>query len=193
MKTLLKIAICLLGIVSYGQEGVEVPLSTFGNVPNGTYIKDIDNVYLPYIGVWKGTTTDNKEFTLELVKFTKRKNIYPNGDYNYEDELMGKYQLKDLTTGTILFSTINISNYGDYRIYAVGSPNNGKFELMFTDITCFNSLMLFLGNIVGSPNQLRYTSMYDEWISYRNCPYSNQGDIPLPLPKPNEVVYLTKQ
>lgn len=40
----------------YSQVGVEYPLSTRGiDVPNGSYIKDLNNEYFQYIGVWKGT------------------------------------------------------------------------------------------------------------------------------------------
>ena len=193
MKTLFYITALLLTSVIFGQEGVEVPLSTYVDVPNGTYIKDIQNVFQPYIGTWKGVTSDNKEFTLQLVKFTKHLSSYPNGSYYYRDELVGKYQLKDLTTGSIISNTLSAVNYEDYRIYVLGRPINSVLDLIFIDTTlCNNSLRIYIKDIPGSPNQLRYSSFYDTYSSY-DCPYANQTEIPLPIPGARKVVTLTKQ
>ena len=192
MKTLFYITALLFASITFAQEGVEVPLSTYVDVPNGTYIKDMQNVYLPYIGTWKGVTSDNKEFTLQLVKFTKHLSSFPNGSYYYQDELVGKYQLKDLTTGTIISNTLSAFDYKDYRIYALGEPTNGILDLTFIDTVCMNSLRIYLDDVPGSPNQLRYTSVYTEYRSF-DCPYTNQIDIPLPVPSALKVVLLTKQ
>ena len=192
MKTLFYITSLLFVSITFAQEGVEVPF-TYIQVPDGTYMKDIQNVYLPYIGTWKGVTSDNKEFTLQLVKFTKHLRTFPNGYYYYKDELVGKYQLKNLTTGTIISNTLNAVNYEDYRIYALGKPINSVLDLIFIDTTlCMNSLRIYLDDVPGSPNQLRYTSVYTEYRSF-DCPYTNQIDIPLPVPSALKVVLLTKQ
>ena len=192
MKTLFYITSLLFVSITFAQEGVEVPLSTYVDVPNGTYIKDMQNVFQPYIGTWKGITSDNKEFTLQLVKFTKHLYTFPNGSYYYEDRLRGKYQLKDLTTNVIISNTLNAVNYEDYRIYGIGEPDNGTFDFIFRDTICMNSLRIYLDNIPGSPNQLRYTSFYDSYRS-DDCPYANQTEIPLPIPGARKVVTLTKQ
>ena len=193
MKTLFYITLLLLGSITFAQEGVEVPLSTYPTqLQNGTYIKDLQNVFQPYIGTWKGVTSDNKEFTLQLVKFTKHLSTFPNGYYYYQDELVGKYQLKDLTTGVIISNTLNAVNYEDYRIYVLGEPLNGILYLTFTDTVCMNGLRIYLDDIPGSPNQLRYSSFYDSYRSY-DCPYANQTEIPLPIPGALKVVILTKQ
>ena len=193
MKTLFYITLLLLGSITFAQEGVEVPLSTYPTqLQNGTYIKDLQNVFQPYIGTWKGVTSDNKEFTLQLVKFTKHLSTFPNGYYYYQDELVGKYQLKDLTTGVIISNTLNAVNYEDYRIYVLGEPLNGILYLTFTDTVCMNGLRIYLDDIPGSPNQLRYSSFYDSYRSY-DCPYANQTEIPLHIPGALKVVILTKQ
>ena len=193
MKTLFYITALLFVSITFAQEGVEVPLSTYATqVQNGTYIKDMQNVFQPYIGTWKGVTSDNKEFTLQLVKFTKLLNTFPNGSYYYEDRLSGKYQLKDLNTNVIISNTLNAVNYEDYRIYGIGEPDNGTFDFIFRDTICMNSLRIYLDNIPGSPNQLRYSSFYDSYRS-DDCPYANQTEIPLPIPGALKVVILTKQ
>ena len=193
MKTLFYITSLLFVSITFAQEGVEVPLSTYPTqLQNGTYIKDLQNVFQPYIGTWKGVTSDNKEFTLQLVKFTKHLSTFPNGYYYYQDELVGKYQLKDLTTGVIISNTLNAVNYEDYRIYVLGEPLNGILYLTFTDTVCMNGLRIYLDDIPGSPNQLRYSSFYDSYRSY-DCPYANQTEIPLPIPGALKVVILTKQ
>ena len=194
MKTLFYITSLLFVSITFAQEGVEVPLSTYASqVQNGTYIKDIQNVFQPYIGTWKGVTSDNKEFTLQLVKFTKYTITHPDGSYYYEDRLMGKYQLKNVTTGVIISNTLNAVNYEDYRILCIGGPTNGIYDLMFRDnAVCKNRLRIYLDDIPGSPNQLRYSSFYDSYRS-DDCPYANQTEIPLPIPGALKVVILTKQ
>lgn len=192
MKTLLNIILTLTFFNIYSQEGVEVPLNTLSfDVQSGTYIKDFDNVFNPFIGTWYGNW-ENKSFTLILEKSIKQKVMSPDGFYFYEDRIIGKYLVADSISGSILYSTTNITNYEDFQIVNVGFPKNGRFELMFTDNNnCFNSMKIFLKNITNTPNQIKYSTMLDEFWVGLNCPYSNRFDIPIPIP--NIPMILTKQ
>ena len=193
MKNILKIILLHLTIISYSQEGVELPLNSLSfEHPNGTYYKDFNNVYLPYIGTWKGEKY-GKELTLEFVKFTKKKFTAPNGNYYYEDMLMCKYQYKDLVTNTIISSTMDAVNYEDYRIYGLGYPTNGRFDFNLTDTICDNSFLIIIEDVPNNPNQLKYVAFYgDDWTYYNNCDYTNRTDIPIPIPFKINMI-LTKQ
>ncbi|WP_395052028.1 hypothetical protein [Flavobacterium sp.] len=192
MKNILKIMIFLHTIILCGQEGVEVPLNSLSfEHPNGTYIKDFNDVFQPYIGTWKGEKY-GKELILEFVKFTKQTITAPNGDYYYEDELMIKYQLKEISSGAILSSTINALNYEDYRIISLGYPTNGKFDFLFTDTICSNTFDIIIENIPNVTNQLKYVAIYSDFWDSPNCTYTNREDIPIPIPFKINMI-LTKQ
>lgn len=192
MKNILKIIILLLTIVSYCQEGVEIPLNSLSfEHPNGTYIKDFNNIYQSYIGTWKGEKY-GKELTLEFVKFTKQNITFPNGDYYYSDRLKCKYQYKDLVTNTIISSTMNAVNYEDFKILGLGYPINGRFDFLFTDTICYNTFDIIIENVLNNPNQLKYVAIYDEFWDYPNCDYTDRTDIPIPIPFKINMI-LTKQ
>lgn len=71
---------------------------------NGSlYLKDVNNLYTPYIGTWKWTQ-DNREFVLTLIKQTKYH--YNRGILNYyEDRIVGYYVYKE--NGVVLIDTSN--------------------------------------------------------------------------------------
>jgi hypothetical protein len=188
------LVVLLFVIKSYCQPGVVVPLNTLAqDVQNGTYIKDLDNTFLPYVGTWKGVL-NNKEYTFVFQLFAHHLNSYPNGTYYYQDYLKGKYEVKDLMTGNLLYSTISATSFDDFRILCVGSPENNRMDFLFTDnsANCYNSMTFVLLNISGNSNQLKYTgfSYYDPYIP-SNCSYIDIYDIPVPIPK--NFVLFTKQ
>ena len=60
--------------------------TNYNDTNGSTYLKDISNIYEPYIGTWKWTE-GNKEMVLTLLKQTKyHVNTYSNNNY-YEDSL----------------------------------------------------------------------------------------------------------
>lgn len=167
------------------------PLNTlFYDMPNGGYAKDLDNKFQPFLGTWVGNW-DNKELKLELIKLNEHLITFPNGDYYYEDLVVGRYIITDLSNGNILHTTMNAVNYNDYRINGLGSPTNGVFDFMYTDPICLNKLMIQLKMNPNNSNEINFISTLGEW-NYIDCAYQNQTDIPMPLP--NKVgLLLTKQ
>ena len=76
---------CKAQIPIYGLE-----TSAF-DVPNNSYIKDINNDFNKYTGTWKFENT-TQEFTLNIGK----KTMYYDGHLNvYKDLLYGEYQYKE--------------------------------------------------------------------------------------------------
>ncbi|SDM33863.1 DUF6705 family protein [Chryseobacterium taihuense] len=82
------------------------------NTKNGSvYLKDISNIYTPYIGTWKWAE-GNKEMVLTLLKQTKyHVNTYVNNNY-YEDRLVGYYTYKE--NGVTLIDTSGENLLQDY-------------------------------------------------------------------------------
>ena len=67
------------------------------------YLKDVNNLYAPYVGTWNWTE-GNREFVLTLIKQTKYH--YNVGNFNYfEDRIVGYYVYKE--NGVVLASTAN--------------------------------------------------------------------------------------
>jgi hypothetical protein len=193
MKKIIYILVIMGSINLYSQPGVIVPKGTlFFEVANGTYIKDTNNEYLPYVGTWKGIL-EGKEYTFFFHIFERHLISFPNGDYYYDDRLKVKYEVKDITTGNVLFTTMSAINYDDYLILGLSSPSNGSFDFLFTDdANCYNSMSFVLENIPGVSNQLHYGGFrYEDFYIKEGCPYSNRINIPVPIPKKGLI--FTKQ
>lgn len=167
-----------------------LPLSTYEHIPNGAYIKDVNNELLHYIGTWEGVL-NNKKYTFEFVKFESHFN-----NLFYKDELLCKFKVTDLSTGNILYNDLNIYNYDGYKIYALTPPHRGMLHCIFTDTNenCNNTLEFYLRNINGQSNKLTYCYFRytDEWgILGNGCPnYEDRMTIPIYLP--TEDLILTK-
>lgn len=166
-----------------------VPYNSYDN-PNGAYVKDLDNELPFYVDTWVGIL-DNKKYTFEFVKFTQHLSQYESGGpYHYRDELMGKFKVEDLTTGTVLYDNLSATAYEDYNIDLSSLIIGASFFYLDND-NCFNSAKFFLLKVVGNPNQLRYEHFrLTDFIPYE-CSYENQEDIPMFLPKGDLI--LTRQ
>jgi hypothetical protein len=196
MKILYKISILLITIFSYGQPVTSIkPLGTTlaYEEPNGTYLKDLNGDFLTYVGTWKGIK-DGKEYTFVFQIFNQHLVSFPNGDYYFRDKLVVKYQVKEIITNTILYTTMSASNFNDFPIIALGTPDSdGRQDFYFTDSAthCYNTLDFSLTKIVNNPNQLKYGSFnYAEFWDNENCTnYPERTNIPIPIPTSGLVFY----
>lgn len=170
----------ILSIPSYGQVTGILPLNSF-DLPNGAYVKDLGNQLTYYEGKWVGSL-NNKKYTFEFVKFPQHLSQYEvGGDYYYMDNLMGKFKVEDLSTGTVLYDNLSAINYDDYNIFLSSLRNGASFGYL-DSINCLNSAGFYLFKVSGSPNQLSYKNFaLDDYIEY-NCPYATQAEIPMFLP-----------
>lgn len=90
---------------------------------NGSlYLKDINNLYLPFVGTWKWTQ-GNKEFTLTLIKQTSYHNTLGNSDY-YEDRIVGYYVYKENGVEIINTSNDNLNDYLPKVEYSLDCGSN---------------------------------------------------------------------
>ena len=79
MKKITIIAILLLSALQSKAQNIvpvekAIDYKTAGKgIPAGTYLKDINNLFAPYIGTWKGTI-NNKTYTFFITKITETGN-----------------------------------------------------------------------------------------------------------------------
>lgn len=190
MKTIFKIILTLSSLFSFSQEGVIVPLGeSYLFFESGTYSKDINNELNPFVGTW-GVTKNNIKYTFVFQKMEHLLKINSPTFYYYEDEMVGKYEVRDLNTNTVLFSTMNAVNYNDFEITSLGGVNNGELEFDFFDRQkCNRCTTIRLYKMTFQPGttvpyQVRYYNFgSDFWLPDSDgCTYSNIEDIPLTLP-----------
>ncbi|HEX8562737.1 MAG TPA: DUF6705 family protein [Flavobacterium sp.] len=165
------------------QEGVIRPLS--GPVDNdiitGTYYRDNENLFLPYIGTWQATW-NNKTFTLTIQKIPKNKELFPNGEYWYEDRLIGRYKIVDATTGSVLEETPNFYTVNNAKLTNAGTGKNNKLTLSYFDVNlCSVSGKVWLERDPNNNNQLQYSYFKGDFWIQEGCPYTFEN-IPVPIP-----------
>ena len=178
------LVLCLTNVViALGQEGTILPLnhSSSINVLAGTYEKDVDNNYGPYIGNWEGTW-DGKKLIISLEKVTKQLFSYPNGYYYYRDILAMRYKVVDIATQNILDDTFNLLPH-EAKITSTSAGTNNKISFVYIDEDrCSNTGNIRLEKTAMSLDHLTYYYGYgDFWIDV-DCPYLSQEDIPISIP-----------
>ena len=129
MKTVfLKYLVLLnLTIITISCKSQTLPLNTLmDNIPQGAYVKDLNNELNPYIGVYKGNYKGN-EITLFINKVEHKFEKRTNKDY-FVDALDVKYTVKN-SSGLILQDTSNgnLPNIEFYSIRLRSSNNSVTF------------------------------------------------------------------
>ena len=194
MKYILIISMVLLrALNAQSQENIVLPLNHDPTlkIHNGTYIKDIDNTYLPYLGNWE-TFWEVKKMNITIEKNTKQLITSPNGDYYYKDYLIIKFRVIDLTTQLEFANTYAKSNLKDAKITSIGSGKDNQIYFLYMDPDlCSNTGEIKLIRNLGNPNELSYQYRFDEFWIEDDCPYLTQAEIPIYIPTVN--VTLIKQ
>ncbi len=162
------------------------PLNTFfEDVPNYSYIKDLDNLLPQYVGTYKATFQGN-EITLFITKEDKMLIDYGSNDKKYyHDVLHIKYIVKKLSTGTILQDTINLIDPKRNKIISIGIAlyDNNAIVLNYSGTNCG------VGN--GSIKLKKPTDNQISWSYYpddslldiKECPLSLDRTVYLPVAK----------
>lgn len=192
MKYIKTILISLfITLSTYSQQETILPLNYDASfdVPEGGYIKDLNNDFNSYEGTWQGTW-NGKIFILRIEKVLHQLHSFPNGYYYYRDGLVGKYKVTEIGTGSIIESTMDITNFQEAKIESLAYPKNNEFNFLYSDDNkCYNTGKF---RLKGNPatNQLQYFYFYESfWIS-KNCIYTSQDDIPINIP--TSTLTLTK-
>lgn len=108
-KTVVFIIVFLFGSVSCNAQEVILPLNTsYMDLPNNAYVKDLENELDQYVGVYKAQF-QGKETTLYFEKEVKKQASALKG-YYYTDQLNVKFVVKD-STGKVLIDSRNSAGW----------------------------------------------------------------------------------
>jgi len=151
-------------------------------IPEGTYLKDVDNLFDPFIGTWTGTYNNNNyEFNvIETIKQTTNSS---------RDRLLISYKITDAANNTIIDTTILpddsiyqlrgdmfLGNGRTYSLFYAGYESNCGQNGTVTIAVINNGTQMNLGLILTGDSDLD------------NCP-SGVAEQVLPL----DNMVLTKQ
>jgi hypothetical protein len=184
-------------LFTYAQEGVILPLNYNSNLTilNGTYIKDTNNEFNPFVGTWVGTE-NGRELRLRIVKIIKLLNSHANGDYYYYDRLVAFYRITDIASGDIIEDNLDELDNTLARIKSIGRPKNNKLNFLHSQDAehCYKSTGI---GLKGNPatNQLLYYSKTEGWFETTSgCNYGSIDEIPdiIPITTPATPITLTR-
>ena len=189
-KVIILSCVFIFSTYMQSQPGVTIPLNqepTF-DLQFGTYIKDTDNAFGPYIGTWEGNW-NGKKMTISISAVAHHLIISPS-KYHYEDILIAKYIITDATTNTTLSSTMNIVGVDEAKIINSGIGKNNQMYFLYSDIDlCGISATILLKRDVANPNQLHYSFSQEEFWMTEDCAfYNDPNGIPIPLPMENVLL-----
>lgn len=111
-----------------------LPLNTsFFDIPNGAYLKDLNNELNPYVGVYKANFNGN-EITLFITKQENKLEENAQKSY-YADALIIKYIVKN-SAGTILQDTKN-NNLNIASLYSIDiDSSENTVNFVYTGTNC---------------------------------------------------------
>jgi len=190
MKKIILLISIFTVFTAYSQE-IILPLNYEGSkdVPERGYLKDLFDVFNPYIGTWQGTW-NGKTFILKIEKVTKELHSFESGYFYYRDRLIGKYIVKDNATGSIISTTMNNVNLQEAEIKSLAYPKENKFEFLYeTGDECYVTGKI---RLKGNPatNQLQYFYFPDEFWRFEECHVASAAEVLIPIP--TEPMILTR-
>lgn len=189
IKTLIFLSF-LINILSCKAQ--EYPLNTdFRNIPNYSYLKDINNELIPFVGTYQGQFSGN-QITLFVTKEPHKLIEYTNQKF-YRDVLSIRYIVKN-SGGTILQDTQNMvfqSNQIQHTIYStIINPYHNLLMLTYGGTNCgvgWGSIRLKKLNATQISWEYRPN---DRILDSSKCPSGT--DINIYLPETKDLIF-TKQ
>ncbi|RQO41719.1 hypothetical protein DBR39_03650 [Chryseobacterium sp. KBW03] len=175
--------------------GQQHPLSLntlMENIPQGGYVKDLDNELSPYVGIYKANFQGN-EITLYITKEENREEKDIGKTY-YKDALIIKFKIKNSSgsilqnTSTINFPTDELSNN---FIYSIGTkPNINSVVFIYSGTNCGVGWGKILLKKL-SATQISWAYKANSTVTTeQNCPGSPDLTVYLPI---TESLIFTKQ
>ncbi len=190
IKLIFALGILLTSCHNFAQVGVIRPINYYSEtMPNGTYIKDTNNSFAPFIGTWR-VSWNGKTITFFISKVTKNLFTYPSGKYYFEDCLIAKYIITDNVTGVELANTTSVNNFREQKISNIGYVKNGKFEFIYIDTDlCGYGGIIYLRQDPNNPDIMNYGFMFDrEYQLPTGCIYPTIPSIPILIPTTSLVL-----
>ncbi|MDH6252836.1 hypothetical protein M2347_002563 [Chryseobacterium sp. H1D6B] len=186
-----KILFSITLIISFSCHAQQAyPLNTdFDEVPQNSYLKDLNNELDPYIGTYKATF-QNMEITLyitkEIMKFFKALNVY-------KDALSIRYVIKN-SSGAIIQNTQSMvfqPNQSKHTIYSQGTyPNQNIVWFNYGGTNCnvgWGAIELKQINVTQISWEYRPNDII---LDSSKCPSGT--DINIYLPETKDLIF-TKQ
>ncbi|MFY7814721.1 MAG: DUF6705 family protein [Chryseobacterium taeanense] len=159
----------------------------YEEIPQNSYLKDLNNELTPYVGVYKANF-NGKETTLYITK--QEQKLEKTGQKNYYmDALVIKYIIKS-STGVILQDTKN-NNYPNIELYSIGTtPAQNTVNFIYTGTNCHVGWGdIYLKKI--NATQISWEYRPDDISSTsQSCP--NNLDTTIYLPETKDLIF-TKQ
>ena len=191
MKNLIILFLLLITIKSHAQE-YQLKTSAF-DVPSYSYMKDTNNEYDKYIGLWKGNW-NGKTVYIELKKI---KYFHAGNDPYYRDKVIGERKIIAVD-GTVEIDRISNFDYQNPEIFGTGLPTG------VNGVTYPNSLMFYPKNMCNVFARLVVTNITSNQMTLHmvgmlghkkeNCIHDEyvqqHGEYPVNFPKD---IVLTKQ
>lgn len=153
-----------------------LPLNTsIMDIPNGAYVKDINNELDQFIGIYKANHNSN-EITLYVTK-QNDKQIKSGIITFYRDALVVKFTVKN-SSGQVLQDTQNLASL-DNDLYSMKIKNPDKVSLAYEGTTCrVGQGLVYLKKLNAS--QLSWDYLPQEGYN-KNCPPGTNTTVYLPL------------
>jgi hypothetical protein len=187
--TLFAIALCIFNCKAQQQV---YPLNTYyEDVPNYSYMKDLNNFLPQYVGTYKATYQGN-EITLYITQNNMELiDTRLGGRKYYQDVLRIKYIVKNNTTGSILEDTQNFNNTNN-EIISIGTNNldDNSVSLLYSGKECGLGYGEIILKKINS-TQINWSFDYEARLLIQGeCP--NYQNIKVYLPKTSGLIF-TKQ
>lgn len=183
----------LIIAISCKAQIVDVNTSPVVMTQGGYYAKDSNNEFALFLGTWEATW-DNKKIILYLSKVTHHYNTHPRLNSYYNDYVVGKYKVIDLSTGAVLEDTTGNTNVDTMPIEStVLIRNKNQLRFLYTrrglnTNDCGILSHVILTKDLSNPNILNYKYLVDSH-NYKYCSYTNIDDIPVNIPKQEVVLH----
>lgn len=133
---------------------IAVESETFLDCTPGTYLKDINGIYIPYLGNWSWTN-GNEKITFTFKKITQ---YYWAKYHAYGDFIVADYKYTN-ANGIVIIDTSLITNGStnikDYKMFSAGI-NDDKFPFSFKDVVISKSGRIIFTLNNTNPNQMSY-------------------------------------
>ncbi|WP_312397878.1 DUF6705 family protein [Chryseobacterium sp.] len=188
MKKIIYITILIVSVSCKAQQTYSLN-TDFDEVPQNSYLKDLNNELDPYIGAYKANYQGN-EITLFISKETKK---FFKALHVYKDALSIRYVIKN-SVGTTLQDTQNMNfqpNQHNHTIYSQGTyPNQNIIWFNYAGTNCSVGWGAIELKKVSSNQLLWEYRPNDIILDESRCPQG--ADINIYLPETKDLIF-TKQ
>lgn len=182
-KTQILIAIFTLTLISCKAQIIAVEdYNDYPNdIPDGAYIKDINNVLPKFVGAWKGSFNDKNyefEITKETISYLGIK----------EDQLLMRYKITD-NLGNEIENTLSLPNDDGYVMQNGYINKNGGYVFSYIgrEVACGQNGVVYIGLYKTNSNKM-FLRLSPNGEMYPEC-ITGEAEQILPL----DWIDLTKQ